>query len=267
MRSPVVANRFYPGRPTELQGTLNDLVPEINEDQKPHAIAAISPHAGYIYSGGVAGETIGRVHIPDTVVILGPNHHGRGAALALGTEDWQMPLGDVAIDGELARSILDRSEVITEDETAQAYEHSLEVQVPFLQHCNSSVRIVPIVVSHVSYETCVEAASDLAEAIKDYSRPVLVLASTDMTHYESRESASRKDHMALECIEKLDPKGLYDTVIGNRISMCGIMPTTITLLTAIKLGAKEAHLVRYTDSGEASGDTEQVVGYAGLYLV
>lgn len=267
MRLPVVANRFYPGSQAELQGTLHALVPEISEAQKPHALAAISPHAGYVYSGGVAGETIGRVHVPDTVLILGPNHHGRGASLALGMEDWKMPLGDVAIDGELAQRILDRSVVITQDEIAQAYEHSLEVQVPFLQYCNSSVRIVPIVVSHVSYDICVEAAKDLAGAIKDSSKPVLVLASTDMTHYESRESASRKDHQALECIEKLDPKGLYDTVIGNRISMCGIMPTTITLLTAINLGAKKAHLVRYTDSGEASGDTSQVVGYAGLYLV
>lgn len=266
MRSPVVADRFYPGSPAELQSTLQSLVPEFSEEQKKHAIAAISPHAGYVYSGGVAGETIGRLHIPDTVVILGPNHHGRGASIALGTDDWQMPFGTVANESQLASLILERSKVIVGDETAQTNEHSLEVQVPFLQYCNSSVKIVPIVVSHVTYETCVTAAEDLAAAIQEYSKPVLLLASTDMTHYESRESASYKDHMALENIESLDPKGLYDTVIGNRISMCGIMPTTITLLTSINLGAKEAQLVRYTDSGEASGDTSQVVGYAGLIL-
>jgi len=267
MRSPVVADRFYPGKPSDLQDTLHNLVPDVSEDLKQRAIAAISPHAGYVYSGGVAGETIGRVRVPGTVVILGPNHHGAGAPLALGTEDWRMPIGDVVIDRELAGQILDRSEVIKEDDVAHAQEHSLEVQVPFLQYCNSSVRIVPIVVSHVSYSVCVEAANDLAEAIRNYSQPVLLLASTDMTHYESRRDASRKDHLALERIEALDPKGLYDTVLNNRISMCGIMPTTITLLAAISLGAKEAQLVRYTDSGEASGDTSQVVGYAGLVLV
>ncbi|MCL7489113.1 MAG: AmmeMemoRadiSam system protein B [Desulfobulbaceae bacterium] len=266
MRSPVVADRFYPGSPSELRDTLHHLVPDVPAEQKQQALAAISPHAGYVYSGGVAGETIGRIQVPDTVVILGPNHHGHGDALALGTEDWQMVLGDVAIDRELARQILDSSRVITEDITAHAYEHSLEVQVPFLQYCNSAVKIVPIVVSHVSYDVCVEAADDLASAIRNYSRPVMLLASTDMTHYESRREAGRKDHLALERIEAMDPRGLYDTVIGNRISMCGIMPTTITLLTAISLGAKEARLVRYTDSGEASGDTAQVVGYAGMII-
>ena len=227
MRSPVVADRFYPGSPSELQDTLHHLMPDVQEERRQKAIAVISPHAGYVYSGGVAGETISRIQIPDTVVILGPNHHGQGAPLALGTEDWLMPLGNVAIDRELAGQILERSKVITEDLTAHAYEHSLEVQVPFLQHSNSSVRIVPIVVSHVSYSVCVEAANDLAAAIQDYSRPVLLLASTDMTHYESRPEADRKDHLALERIEAMDPKGLYDTVIGNRISMCGIMPLSL----------------------------------------
>jgi AmmeMemoRadiSam system protein B len=266
MRSPVVADRFYPGSPSELRDTLHHLVPDVPAEQKQQALAAISPHAGYVYSGGVAGETIGRIQVPGTVVILGPNHHGHGDALALGTEDWQMPLGDVPIDRELARQILDSSRVITEDLTAHAYEHSLEVQVPFLQYCNSAVKIVPIVVSHVPYAVCVEAADNLASAIRNYSRPVMLLASTDMTHYESRREAGRKDHQALERIEAMDPRGLYDTVIGSRISMCGIMPTTITLLAAISLGAKEARLVRYTDSGEASGDTAQVVGYAGMII-
>lgn len=266
MRSPVVADRFYPGMESDLRDTLRHLVPAVSEEQKQRAIAVISPHAGYIYSGGVAGETIGRVDVPDTVVILGPNHHGQGEPLALGTEDWRMPMGDVAIDRELAGQILGRSKVITEDLAAHANEHSLEVQVPFLQYCNPAVKIVPIVVSHVSYSVCVEAANDLAWAIRNHPRPVLLLASTDMTHYESRRDAGRKDHLALECIEALDPERLYATVLGNHISMCGIMPTTITLLAAISLGAKKAQLVRYTDSGEASGDTAQVVGYAGLVV-
>lgn len=265
MRLPVVADRFYPGNPSELEKTLHHLVPQ-GQEAKKKAIAAVSPHAGYIYSGGVAGETLSRIRIPGTVVILGPNHHGQGEPLAVGTENWQMPLGEVSVDRKLAKLILERSGVITEDATAHAYEHSLEVQVPFLQYCNSSVRIVPIVVSHVSYDTCIAAASDIAGAVQDSGEEVLLLASTDMTHYESRSEASRKDHLALKHLEELDPRGLYATVLGKNISMCGIMPTTITLLAALELGATKAELVRYTDSGEASGDTSQVVGYAGLIL-
>lgn len=266
MRTPVVADRFYPGKVSELQDTLRQLIPAVNEEKKKDAIAIISPHAGYVYSGGVAGETIGQVRVPDTVVILGPNHHGLGDPLALGTEDWRMVMGDVAIDRELAGQILERSEVITEDQVAHTGEHSLEVQVPFLQYCNRAVKIVPLVVSHVSYAVCVQAANDLAWAIRNHPRPVMLLASTDMTHYESRRDASQKDHLALDCIKALDPRRLYETVLGNHISMCGIIPTTITLLAAITLGAREAQLVRYTDSGEASGDTSQVVGYAGLVV-
>lgn len=266
MRSPVVADRFYPGDPTALAGFLRQVVPAVPRAEKQEAIAVISPHAGYVYSGGVAGETMAGVLVPDTVVILGPNHHGRGAPLAVGVEDWRMPLGDVAIELDLARRILEGSRVFREDETAHGYEHSLEVQVPFLQYCNSAVRIVPVVVSHVPYQVCQEAAGELARAIREYGKPVLLVASTDMTHYESRQEAGRKDRQAIDRILRLDPRGLYDTVIGNRISMCGIVPTTIVLLAAKELGASEVRLVRYTDSGEASGDTHQVVGYAGLII-
>jgi len=237
MRSAVVADRFYPGSPSALNSFLAELMPDIAPADKQEALAVICPHAGYVYSGGVAGETVARVRVPETVVILGPNHHGRGAPLALGTDTWRMPLGEVKVDQVLARRILDRSTVITKDETAQESEHSLEVQVPFLQYSNSEVRIVPIVVSHVPYQVCVEAALDLAAAIREHARPVLIVASTDMTHYESRKDASRKDNLALERITALDPKGLYETVLGNRISMCGVMPTTIALLAAKELGS------------------------------
>lgn len=266
MRAPVVANRFYPGNPETLVSSIQAMAPQAAAGEKQEAIAVVSPHAGYVYSGPVAAETIGAVNIPDTVVILGPNHHGRGEPLALGREDWQMPMGTVPVNDKLAALILDRSAVIREDETAQQYEHSLEVQVPFLQFFNTSVEIVPIVVSHISYETCREAAKDLAGAIKELNEPVLLLASTDMTHYESRQAAGKKDRLALDRIQAMDPQGLYDTVVGNRISMCGIMPTTVVLLAAMELGATKADLVRYTDSGEASGDTSQVVGYAGMIL-
>ena len=263
-RLPVVADRFYPGDPTDLRQTLAGLIPAGQTPQPAHAV--IAPHAGYVYSGAVAGETFARVQIPETVILLGPNHHGRGGLVALGTEDWAMPMGTVPFAVDLAAAIVRNSEIIAADNAAHQYEHSLEVQVPFLQFFQDQLSIVPIVVSHISYKQCQQAARDIANAVKVFNRPVLLVASTDMTHYESREDASAKDHLALRYIQTLDPQGLYNTVVTNRISMCGIMPTTITLLAAIELGAEHAELVRYTDSGATSGDTDQVVGYAGLVI-
>jgi len=267
LRSPVVAGQFYPGDQSALSKTLASLVPDVPAAEKKEALAVISPHAGYIYSGGVAGETFAQVRVPEDVVILGPNHTGNGLPVSLMDKGaWQMPMGEVPISEELAASLVSGSAIIQPDDVAHRFEHSLEVQVPFLQFVQQNLAIAPIVFSHISYESCVAAGNDLARAIEEFNRPVLIVASTDMTHYESRESASRKDSLALERIRELDPQGLYDTVVGNRISMCGIMPTTVALVAALKLGATKAELVRYTDSGEASGDTSQVVGYAGLVI-
>jgi len=266
-RSPAVAGQFYPGSEASLVKTLSALVPEIQPEDRKEALAVISPHAGYIYSGGVAGETIGLVKVPQNVIILGPNHTGHGAPVALMAQGtWDMPMGEVPVNKELAARIAQSSPQIEIDDVAHRFEHSLEVQVPFLQYIQKELTIAPIVVSHVSYETCAAVGQGLAEAIKGYGKPVLLVASTDMTHYESRQSASAKDSLALERIEALDPQGLYKTVVGNRISMCGIMPTTVTIIAALGLGAKKAALIRYTDSGERSGDTSHVVGYAGLVI-
>ena len=263
-RLPVVAERFYPGDPAILRQTVADLTVPRRELIKARAV--IVPHAGYLYSGAVAGETFSRVQVPETVIILGPNHHGRGEPVALGTATWTMPMGRVKVAADLAAVLLQDSEIIVADNQAHQFEHSLEVQVPFLQLLQDTLSIVPIVVSHLSYSQCRQAALEIARAVKTYDRPVLMVASTDMTHYESRENASQKDGLALEHILNLDPQGLYDTVVSQRISMCGIIATVITLLVSIDLGAEGAELVRYTDSGEASGDIHQVVGYAGLII-
>ncbi|MDH3348398.1 MAG: AmmeMemoRadiSam system protein B [Desulfobulbaceae bacterium] len=265
LRKPAVAYQFYPGESQELHDTISDFLPSIPKNKR-EALAVIMPHAGYFYSGAVAAETIAGVPIPPTVIVLGPNHHGQGKSLALGKNSWAMPFGEATIDKELAEKILQNSSIIVHDESAHQAEHSLEVQIPFLQYFKKDVKIVPIVVSHLPYSQCLQAARDLATAILEYKKPVLLVASSDMSHYESRESASRKDHMALQHIEELDPKGLYDTVLGNNITMCGIMPVTISLLTVLALGASRAELIKYTDSGEASGDTRQVVGYAGVVI-
>jgi len=177
-----------------------------------------------------------------------------------------MPFGRVPIARELAVKILKNSTIIIDDDTAHQFEHSLEVQVPFLQYLRDNLKIVPIVISHLSFAECRETARDLVTGIRELGEEVLIVASTDMTHYEPRRIASKKDRLALERITALDPAGLYDTVIDNRISMCGIIPTTVALLAALKMGAMRAELVRYTDSGEAAGDTGQVVGYAGLIV-
>ena len=263
-RQPVVADRFYEGDPVLLQQSLDRYIP--TGQKKKKGIAVVVPHAGYVYSGGVAGETFAEIEIPENVIILGPNHQGQGASLAVGQEDWLMPMGQVPLATELAGQLVRDSELFTADNLAQQNEHSLEVQVPFLQYFQKNLQIVPIVVSHITYAQCQQAAQEIVRAIKDFGRPVLLVASTDMSHYESRQAASAKDHLALEKISALDPKGLYDTVLFNRISMCGFIPTTITLLAALELGAEQVDLVRYTDSGEASGDISQVVGYAGLVI-
>ena len=265
-RQPAVAHQFYPGDPATLTSTLAKLIPAETRPRK-EALAVVAPHAGYAYSGKVAGETFARVKIPEDIVLLGPNHHGYGEQIAIMREGrWEMPLGSVPVNRELAALISRTSELVEDDEIAHRYEHSLEVQVPFLQYLQKNLQLTPLVLSHISYPTCVQLGSDIAAAIKEYGKPTLLVASTDMTHYESRRSAASKDQLALERIKELDPEGLYQTVAANRISMCGIIPTTVALVAAIELGARQAELIRYTDSGEASGDISQVVGYAGFVI-
>ena len=263
-RQPVVAGRFYPGRKADLIATLKNHLPE--ESHRQHALGVISPHAGYLYSGDVAGETLAQVQIPETVIILGPNHSGRGRPVALSTTTWNMTLGDVAIDQPLAEELLQQSSIIEADETAHSSEHSLEVQIPFLQLLRKNVRIVPLCISHLSYGLCGTVANAITKAIRKTGRGVLLLASSDMTHYEPRRIARTKDHQALEHLLNLDPEGFYTTVHDQRMSICGVIPITIMLLSCLQQKASRATLVRYTDSGEVSGDIDQVVGYAGLII-
>ncbi len=265
-RTPAVAGQFYPAEENTLRRNIRSLLPGQIATRKG-ILAAISPHAGYVYSGGVAAETLGQIDLPNDVIILGPNHHGHGAEIAIMAEGaWQMPMGDVDINQQLAQEILKHSSIFTIDPTAHRHEHSLEVQVPFLQYLNPNIKIVPICLSYISLEKCQKAANALATAIRSWPQPVTIVASSDMTHYEPREIARHKDRLALNCIERLDAHALYKTVVEERISMCGVVPATIALLTANLLGANQAELVRYTDSAEASGDTSQVVGYAGFLI-
>lgn len=265
IRMPAVAGRFYEAKPASLKREIEAYIVPGQPEEK--AVAVVCPHAGYLYSGHVAGAVYSRVVIPDTVIILGPNHTGLGHPAALMAEGtWQMPFGPVEIASELARIILQNSQVLAEDIQAHLYEHSLEVQVPFLQYFNPGVRIVPICLSMLSLPEIEDIGQAIAQGLRLYNQEVLLVASTDMSHYVPHDIAKKKDALAIEKIIELDHIGLLEVVAQEKISMCGVIPTAAALVAAKHLGARRGHLVRYATSGEISGDFYQVVGYAGLII-
>jgi AmmeMemoRadiSam system protein B len=237
--------------------------------KKEKARAVVSPHAGFSYSGYVAGAVFSSVVLPEHFLILGPSHRGQRSVFGIMTEgSWETPLGEVPIDAALAEALLRSSPLIKEEEAAHGEEHSLEVQLPFLQYLRSGFSFVPLSVSPAAdFGALEELGNALAAAIRRAKKDVLVVASTDMSHYVSQETARKKDFLAIERIQALDARGLYDVVQAQAISMCGFQPTTAAILAAKELGARRADLVRYMTSGETSGDYLQVVGYAGLRLV
>ncbi len=267
VRRPAVAGYFYPKKADELRSVIKGMVDP--RAQKEKARAVVSPHAGYIYSGPVAGAVYSSVLLPERFVILGPSHRGQRPLFAIMDQGaWRTPLGDVPLDSGLAESLVRRSALVRVDENAHGEEHSLEVQLPFLQYLKPAFSIVPLCVSPLAdYTALEELGTALAGAVRESGTDVLLVASTDMSHYVSSETAKRKDFLAIERIRALDARGLYDLVQQEDISMCGFQPTTAVLLAAKELGAGRADLVRYMTSGETSGDFDQVVGYAGLRLV
>ena len=266
MRTPAVAGQFYPGIPDRLRSEVKTYLR--GEEEPQPALLAVCPHAGYMYSGRVAGQVLRRIKIPKRVLLAGPNHRGVGASVALMSQgSWQTPLGEVPLDHQLAEALLEESHKFNESPLAHQDEHSLEVQVPFLQVMRPDVMITPLCLSFLGPDECVHIGTLIANAVKSLGEPVLLLASTDMTHYESARVAEHKDRLALERLLALDPDGLYNVVRDQRISMCGILPTTACLAAALELGAQKAELVNYTNSGEVSGDYDQVVGYAGVIVM
>lgn len=264
VRNPAVAGQFYPQDKTKLLAELKGFVPSIRDRIK--AIGAVSPHAGYVYSGKVAGAVFSKLEPRKTYVILSPNHTGYGADIAASCESWKTPIGTADIDEELLAAIMERTGLITDDKHAHEFEHSVEVQVPFVQLTSSEAKIVPITVSHVPMEELREVSKAIAGAILATGSDAVIIASSDMTHYESRRSASSKDKEAIERVLKLDADGLLEIVRKKGISMCGCVPTAIMMMAAKDLGASKAELVKYADSGDVTGDTAQVVGYAGIIV-
>ena len=266
IRKPAVAGQFYPGSPEALRAFLDETVQPPAGGAGP-AAGVMVPHAGYVYSGRVAGEVFARVAVPDAVILLGPNHTGLGTEASVAPPGaWATPLGPVPVDADLARALLAASPLFQEDGLAHAHEHSLEVQLPFLVHRNPGVRIVPVALALRRRDDAAEAGRAVAQAAAGHPGPVLVVASTDMTHYEPEARAREKDRLALERVLAVDPEGLLAAVRRHDISMCGAVPTAVMLEAAHRLGASDAELVRYTTSAEASGDTRRVVGYAGVVV-
>ena len=264
VRKPVVAGQFYPESASQLKVMIEQLVDETVA--KEEVIGLVSPHAGYIYSGPVAGAVISRIKFKDTFIIMGPNHTGLGKPLSIMTEGvWKTPLGEVDIDAELGKKILAISSHLQEDHVAHLREHSIEVQLPFLQYFKS-FKVVPIVFAYSTGAIYKEIGREIARAIRELNRKVVIIASSDMTHYESQESAQRKDNQAIEAILDLDADELLKRVDELNISMCGYAPVVSLISAAKELGATGAELVRYQTSGDTTGDYTSVVGYAGIII-
>lgn len=270
IRQPAVAGQFYPALSAQLETELEELIP-LNV-QKRQAIAVVCPHAGWMYSGRTAGFVYSSVAIPDRVILIGPNHHGVGCDYALCDAGlWQTPIGDVRIAEPLAAELLDRCELLSADPKAHSQEHSLEVQVPMLRRANPNVQIVPVLIGGGWPESggreCLrEIGRTIAETVKDFGRPVLLLASTDLNHYEDQETSHIKDKLALAAVVNLDEDALMDRVKDVEISMCGVAATYIVIHAAKRLGAKKAELLDYRTSGDVSGDISRVVGYGAVVI-
>jgi len=234
---------------------------------KVDAKAVVAPHAGFVCSGPVAGKVYSRILNYDTYVILGPNHSGVGPPVAVFDQgSWAMPMGDVPIDSDLARSVISRSSIASQDESAHRLEHSLEVQIPFIQFFNSDFSIVPMCIGLRSCQEAVQLGRELADVISASGKRVLIVASTDMSHYIPHNLAVKRDRLAIDKVLELDAPGLYEVVRRNAISMCGVMPTVTAVAAANELGAGFATLTSYMTSGDTCGDKAQVVGYAGILI-
>jgi AmmeMemoRadiSam system protein B len=269
-REPAVAGRFYPADPTRMEQELLEYLarPPGDVGASQDAIAVVAPHAGWMYSGRIAGQTYAEVRVPDRVVVLCPNHTGLGVRRSLwASGSWRIPGGDVAVESTLAERLqfAPRSK-LKSDRLAHLREHAIEVHLPFLRAKNRAVRVVPICLGGLSLPECVELGEALGNVLANESERVLIVASTDMSHYISAEAAEKLDALALDRVKALDAEGLFRVVTERDISMCGYVPTTVALIAARVLGAKSGALVRYGNSGETSGDYDRVVGYAGVII-
>ena len=265
LRHPAVAGRFYPRDPEDLRAEVQSYLSPPGETVS--ALGCVVPHAGYVYSGHVAGAVYARLDLPRRCILICPNHTGMGHPLAImSIGAWETPLGRMPIDEPLAAALKERFPLLGEDAEAHRAEHGAEVQLPFLQTKNPESTFVPIALGTSRYEVLQALGLVIADVVKALAEPVLLIASSDMNHYENDTVTRVKDHKAIERILVMDAKGLYDVVMNEDISMCGFGPTVVMLTAARRLGAIGTELVRYATSGDISGDRDRVVGYAGIIV-
>lgn len=265
VRKAAVANFFYPGDPLNLKKMLEQLLGQPGSPRR--ALGLICPHAGYVYSGSAAATVYRSAQLTKRFIILGPNHTGMGAPLSIYARGaWETPLGKVDIDEDLANSLIRLCPVLEDDIHAHLREHSIEVQIPFLQFILNDFTFVPVCVGTSRWNDLESLADAIVQALKDASEPIQLIASTDMSHYIPAANAEKLDRLAFEAIQSLDARGLYDTVHQHHLSMCGYLPTTILLKAAKELGAEKAELLVYTHSGKVTGDDQSVVSYAGFLV-
>ncbi|MFH1054897.1 MAG: AmmeMemoRadiSam system protein B [Candidatus Altiarchaeota archaeon] len=270
IRRPAVAGQFYSGSTRGLMGEVGSCIE--SGVQKVDALGIVSPHAGLMYSGKVAGAVYSRINMPGTFIIIGPDHHGLGAEFSIATEGvWRTPLGDVQVDSLLAKEVYKHSKHLKVDPFAQEREHSLEVQVPFMQYFSKDFQIVPINLRHYAPDDsflriCEDIGNSIADVVSKVNMRVTIVASTDLTHYESQDAAKKNDKAALDAILALDAKRLFKEVGDRDISMCGYAPVAAMLTACKRLGATKAELVKYMTSGDTTGDYSAVVGYGGVIV-
>lgn len=265
LRLPAVAGRFYPSDPKELASLVQEYSRPDSQYTPVPVKACLVPHAGYIYSGHVAGAVFARVELPKKIIVLGVRHYPRGEPAAiLSSGAWRTPLGDAAIDEELAGELRRECPILREDSVAHSTEHSLEVQLPFLQALAPGFSFVPVALGTVQFDSVVSVGEGIARVLGKSKESVLLLTTSDLNHYEDDATTRTKDHKAIERLLALDARGLYDTCRKEEISMCGLGPAVAMLTALNSFGAKKAELVKYATSADVSGDGSQVVGYAGM---
>ncbi|MEF2231254.1 MAG: AmmeMemoRadiSam system protein B [Pseudodesulfovibrio sp.] len=267
LRQPFVAGRFYDADPGRLNAMVDGCLALGEGRSEARTLLAMVPHAGYVFSGQVCGKTLAQANLAPAVLLLGPNHTGFGARFSLWAEGgWAIPGAELPVDAELAQAILASDAGITVDAMAHVREHSLEVILPFLVRLNPATTIAPMAVSSNIFEELKRVGQAIGRTLKSFGRPVSIVVSSDMSHYISGEEAEKLDSMALEAAVNLDPAGLFNTVRANDITMCGVRPMTVGLFAALELGATRGELAAYANSGQVSGDNDQVVGYAGVLV-
>ncbi len=265
VRTPAVAGSFYPGHRLQLQASVERLLVRTLKPVKPMAV--IAPHAGYIYSGGTAGKVYASVDLPDDLVILCPNHTGMGSPLScMAAGSWRTPLGDVPVNAELAKALLEELPELVEDPAAHRREHAIEVQLPFLQVLKARFAFVPVCVGTHAKADLESLGKGLARVIRRWPSPVALVVSSDMNHYESAAANRRKDDLALEAVTRLSPGDLHKVVLENDITMCGFAPAVAALVACRELGADRSEIVDYSHSGMVTGDDSEVVSYAGVRI-